>query len=360
MIIKNADNKDHAIATLESLLVRADDKKQKLIADELRMMRAGIRGENESAYQLDFHFTKSKKTAVIHDLRLDIDGWVAQIDHVLIHQTHRFYVLETKNFSHGLKINDYGEFLRWNDWKKCYEGMPSPIEQNGRHVCVLRDALEGLGYKNPIIESFVLISPNARIDRPKGKDFAAVVKADQFLGALEKNLAEGTGSISGFLGAVSKFAFGDAPEVIAGKLARLHKPISIDYEGKFGMRGEPDPGKEPVVPSTTPRSVHRYPETHFHATPSGGAPVQAAATQTVEETDNSPHVCKSCGSDHLAVEYGKFGYYFKCKNCDENNSIKLGCGVAGHKERIRKDKRRFYRECSQCGTSSVFFVNKEG
>lgn len=38
MIIKNADNKDPAIATLESLLAGADSKKQKLVTDELRMM----------------------------------------------------------------------------------------------------------------------------------------------------------------------------------------------------------------------------------------------------------------------------------------------------------------------------------
>lgn len=360
MIIKNADNKDSAIATLESLLARADDKRQKMIVDELRMMRAGIKGENESAYHLDFHFTKSEKLAVIHDLRLNVGGRIAQIDHLLIHQTHKFFVLETKNFSHGLKINDYGEFLRWNDWTKCYEGMPSPVEQNSRHASVLRDALEGLGYKDPIIESFVLISPNARIDRPKGKDFAGVVKADQFLGALVKNIEAGTASIGGFFGAVSKFVFGDAPDVIARKIVRLHQPIVIDYEGKFGMRGESKSSVAPAAP--TPCPVPRFSENHFGATSADAAPAQAAATpmSPVAKPENSPHVCKSCGSDSLAVEYGKFGYYFKCQKCAANNSFKIGCGVAGHKERIRKDKRHFFRECAECGTSSVFFINKDG
>ena len=228
MIIKNADSKDPAIATLEALLAGADSKKQKLVTDELRMMRAGIKGENESAYHIDFNFKNSATTAVIHDLRLEYGGRVAQIDHLLIHRTHRFYVLETKNFSHGLKINEHGEFLRWNDWKKTFEGMPSPLEQNKRHAAVLHELLERLGYKNPAIESFVLISPNARIDRPKGKDFPEVVKADQFLSALEKNIGTALGSMSGLFGAISKLAFGESPEEIAKKLVRLHRPITID------------------------------------------------------------------------------------------------------------------------------------
>jgi len=31
--------------------------------------------------------------------------------------------------------------------------------------------------------------------------------------------------------------------------------------------------------------------------------------------------CRRCGSDNLNILYGKFGYYFKCKRCNENMSI---------------------------------------
>lgn len=354
MIIKNADNKDTAIATLEALLVGADSKKQKLITDELRMMRAGIKGENESAYHIDFNFKKSEATEVIHDLRFEIGGRVAQIDHLLIHRTHRFYVLETKNFSHGLKINDHGEFLRWNDWKKCFEGMPSPVEQNRRHAAVLREVLEKLGYKDPTIESFVLISPNARIERPKGKEFSEVVKADQFLSALEKNLAAALGSIGGFFGAVSKLAFGEGPDVIAKKLVRLHLPIKIDYVGKFGMRTESTSSAEKLRPSAPQAAPNQQPiKIDF-----GNTPAAAVPTPVVKADLASGYVCKSCASNDLAVEYGKFGYYFKCRGCGANTSFKIGCGVTGHKEKIRKEKLTFYRECDQCGSTSVFFTNK--
>jgi hypothetical protein len=353
MIIKNADNKKDSIVILELMLACADAGKRTRIADEIRMMHAGIKGENESAYLIDFNFQKSESTAVIHDLRLEVEGRVAQIDHLLIHRTHRFYVLETKSFAHGLKINEHGEFLRWNEWKKNFEGMPSPIEQNRRHIVVLRDLLEQLGYKNPIIESFVLISPNARIDRPKGNDYAEVIKADQFFVALEKSLSSGTSSVGGFFNAAAKVFFGEAPDLIAKKIIRLHRPISIDYAKKFGIH-------ETTPAAATTPSKERTPD------PVPVRPVQAMAekppAQVVDALPVAPMLpvfaCKSCGSGEISIEYGKFGYYFKCAACGANSSFKLGCGVENHKERIRKERLTFYRECEGCGSSTVFFVNK--
>ncbi|MBU3989242.1 MAG: hypothetical protein KJ702_08030, partial [Gammaproteobacteria bacterium] len=46
-----------------------------------------------------------------------------------------------------------------------------------------------------------------------------------------------------------------------------------------------------------------------------------------------------------------------CAACEGNTPIKLGCGVDGHKERIRKEGRKFYRECTECKSSSLFFEN---
>jgi hypothetical protein len=348
MIVKNADDKGAALATLESLRIRADSKKQRFIEDELRMMRAGIKGEQESAYHIDFDFRDSEITSVIHDLRLEWHGRVAQIDHLVIHRTHKFYVLETKSFAHGLKITEEGEFLRWNDWKKTYEGMVSPIEQNRRHAEVLRDVLIRLGYPNPEIESFVLISPTARIDRSKLYPCPEVVKADQFTTAFKKRFLDSMNSVGGMLGGLSKALFGDSAEAIAKNLVRLHKPIMVDYEAKFGMReagavaGESQPAQTVAVPEV---QVATEAQT-------------AASVRPKRETLPDAPLCKACGSSRLAIEYGKFGYYLKCKACEGNTALKIGCEIPGHKEKIRKSKLTFYRECEQCGRSKVFHVNE--
>jgi hypothetical protein len=348
MIVKRADDKSAALATLEALRLRADSNKKKFIEDEIRMMRAGIKGEQESAYHIDFDFRDSEITSVIHDLRLDWNGRVAQIDHLVIHRTHKFYVLESKSFSHGLKITDEGEFLRWNDWRKTYEGMASPIEQNRRHAEVLREVLIRLGYPNPEIASFVLISPTARIDRSKVHSCPEVVKADQFTTAFKKRFLDSLNSVGGILGGLSKALFGDSADTIAKNLVRLHKPITIDYESKFGMRdvhagaGNVTNAKAVIAP-VVPALTESY---------------SAASLPPEREKERVAPSCKACGGSRLAIEYGKFGYYFKCKACGANTALKIGCEIMGHKEKIRKSKLTFYRECEQCASSRIFYVNE--
>lgn len=351
MLIKNADDKSKQLATLEALLKNADPLTQKRIKDELRIMHAGIKGEQESAYQIDFHLKESTRMAIIHDLRLSIAGRVAQIDHLLIHQSQRFYVLETKHFAHGLKINDQGEFLRWNDWKKCYEGMPSPIEQNARHIKVLHDLLERLGYKNPSIQSFVLISPHARIDRAQGPSIPEVVKADQFFSALKKDYESSVSSISGFFNAVAKLSIGEAVEEIAKKVVAQHQAIEIDYAAKFGVNKLLAAAVTPVSGLSTAISAPTIPSIKQEIKPD-------QQVSLVSGLNKYPlQQCKKCLSENIAIQYGN-SYYFKCADCNENSAIKIGCGIPDHRERIRKDKLQFFRECSQCSSSSLFFVNK--
>ena len=349
MIIKNAHSKASDLARLEALVARADERQKKLITDELRMMRAGIKGEEESGYLLDFTFANSKYTAVAHDLRLEVGGRVAQIDHLVIHHTHRFYVLETKSFAHGLKINEHGEFLRWNGYTKAYEGMASPVEQNRRHAMVLKEMLERLGYKSPAIECFVLVSSKARIDRPRGNPFPEVVKADQFLTAYQKDLDASLNTVTGFLSGVSKSLLGESPHVLAKKLVEMHRPIRFNFEAKFGIDTDcGNAGKTTAVAPTLQAPIIGRSWGHAVPTPAKSA-----------EAPRSP-ACKSCSGTSLSVQYGKFGYYFKCRDCDSNTAIKIGCGVETHKERLRKDGLTFYRECADCKTSSVYIANQVG
>jgi Zn finger protein HypA/HybF involved in hydrogenase expression len=226
--------------------------------------------------------------------------------------------------------------------------MASPIEQNRRHAEVLHDVLVRLGYPKPEIESFVLISPTARIDRSKLHPCPEVVKADQFTTAFKKRFLESMNSVGGILGGLSKAIFGDSANAIAKNLVRLHKPITIDYEAKFGMRevpagaGEMQPAAAVVAPEIA-------------------VPVLAqrtAAVVTAHESGIAAPSCKACGSSSLAIEYGKSGYYFKCKACDANTALKIGCAIPGHKEKIRKSKLTFYRECEQCGSPRFFMSTK--
>ena len=185
MLLKAPDDKSHQLAELDRLAKVAPIARRRQIAEESRILRAGIKGEQESAYFLDFHFKASRNTAIIHDLRLKVNDRVAQIDQLLLHRTLNVFALETKHFTAGVKSTEEGEFLRWNPSAKTYEGMPSPLAQNERHTAALKDAFERidiptrLGIRlTPVVLSYVLVSPRARIERSKRFDTSHVLKAD--------------------------------------------------------------------------------------------------------------------------------------------------------------------------------------
>ena len=229
MLIKSADDKATRLAELEAEMQKSG-RESKYAKENYYAFKAGIKGERDAAYMLDFHYGNSTKNwAVIHDLRLEHKGRVAQIDHILISRFLEIYVLETKHFNSGVKITEEGEFMRWNDFRKNYEGMESPLAQNERHITLLREVLntlplpERLGVRlQPALTSYVLISNNARINRPKTFDTQQVVKVDQLKTKIERELD----SIS-VLKAVSltaKIVSSETVEKLAKELARLHRP----------------------------------------------------------------------------------------------------------------------------------------
>jgi hypothetical protein len=145
VIVKPADDHAAALEELERRAVTADAAARKRLEEEIRARRSGLKGEADSAYLIDFHFGDSAPNwAVLHDLRIEVDGLVAQIDHLMINRVLEMYVLETKRFHAGVRINDEGEFERWNSFRNRYEGLPSPLLQNERHIDLLKRAIAKL------------------------------------------------------------------------------------------------------------------------------------------------------------------------------------------------------------------------
>lgn len=130
MLIKSADDKEALIRTLEAIkrVPGLSAHKRMLVEQELRTTIAGVRGEADTAYEIEFYLGESQNTMILHDLRFELeDGRSAQIDHLLIHRTGKIWVLESKRVAKGIKITEDGEFLRWNG--RTYDGMASPLEQ---------------------------------------------------------------------------------------------------------------------------------------------------------------------------------------------------------------------------------------
>ena len=259
MIIKNKDNNQSSIDYLSDLLDRdIPDDKKRLIEREIKCMYSGNKGEESSAYYLDFDIGNRKNWVVIHDLRLEHDGDVAQIDHLLLGRMMDVYVVESKNFTYGVSINEDGEFSYFYN-NRPY-AIPSPIQQNERHIrlldCFLKDndlLPKRLGVTlKPKYQNIVLISPKSRLTKPKRGlyDCTPVMKADQFIERFNNDMTDTT-ALSGAV-SLAKVISCDSLERFAEKIVLQHKPITVDYVAKFALDDNAKVEEEATEYKTTP------------------------------------------------------------------------------------------------------------
>jgi hypothetical protein len=258
MIIKEAASRDADVTELERLLDRPDvpEATRKRIEAEVRQIQSGIKGEQDAAYLIDLYFGRSPNWAIIHDLRIEVDGHAAQIDHLIVNRLVQVWVCESKHFAEGVSVNEHGEWSRW--WRGRSEGMASPIEQARRHILLLERAFEdglvaspkrlGLVRWKPEIRSVILVSDNARIGRPKQKvdGLETVFKAERLKQYLFAEFEKAPAAKA--FGLIGK----EGLEAFVRRLAGLHRPISWDWAARFGLQAEPAPvAVIPESPSLT-------------------------------------------------------------------------------------------------------------
>ncbi len=241
MILKQKDDITPQLKALEALRGRADltQSQRKEIDEELWTLKAGARGEKEAAYHLDFLFGDLKWTAVIHDLRIEHKGRVAQIDHLILNRLMEVHVLESKNFSGEVQVSADGE---WEiETRYGWRGMLSPIEQNRRHIEVLKAYIRdndlaprraGFLSLKPDFHNWVLVSPRCQLKKCS-EGYQNVVKMDMFVRRFEKQIDEGPSlsdlvSIAKVVGTDTLFAFADS--LVAG-----HRPARFDYPARFSL-----------------------------------------------------------------------------------------------------------------------------
>lgn len=233
MIIKHADDKAKRLALLAELKKSAllDARQREWLDEELVRVRRGIEGERDAAFYIDSYLKASKNNAVIHDLRLEFEGEVAQIDHLFFNRRLDFFLVETKCFNGNLAINEHGEFSVTYTNGRTY-GIASPVEQSKRHERILAKLLERLeitgrlGVK-PTFHHLVLLHPKAIITRPaKGIfDTSRVMKADALPSWHQKWADEDVGIVDA-LTTVLAIRSSDTIKDWAEKLVRQHRPTN--------------------------------------------------------------------------------------------------------------------------------------
>lgn len=333
MIIKEPDEKTSDITTLQSLQARPDcpPETRKRIEQELRNIRAGVKGEAEAAYEMKVHWGESKGWMIIHDLRIEHKGLVAQIDHLIINRFLEIWVCESKHFSEGVAINEHGEFAAFFGSKPY--GVPSPIEQNNRHILILKRLFESgavklptrLGFTiKPDLKSFVLVSKHARIGRPKSKvdGLDCVIKNDQLFKVIDKAIDANNNPLW-----LAKVIGQDTLEALCHDIASQHKPVSFNWAAKFGLSANPPviaftpaPARVPaqvnptvvsaVVEAIAPEVAQVVRQSKPDVQPVAESPSEPAIQKEEAEKPKQKLICASCSAPVL-YSVAKFCWFNK-------------------------------------------------
>jgi len=224
IFIKDFSKENEQINDLEKLakLLKEGDKKSKIIKD-IYYIKQGISGESNVYYELKNSFSP---IICLHDIRIEYDGYVAQLDFVVISSRY-ICILETKKLYGNIQINNQGDFVRiFNDNNK--QGMYSPVSQNRRHVNIIKHMIsKELNISDIDIESLVVMA-NAKtiinMDEAPEDIKNSIVKYDQVITYLNKMQKVNSVKISL-----------DDMNALANFLIKNHKPITFNYCAKYSL-----------------------------------------------------------------------------------------------------------------------------
>lgn len=289
MILKPREDSRETIDRLESLLGHpgADSHVKHQIEQQILNIRRGDLGESQAAFNIDVDFGQSPNWVVIHDLRLEHGGVVAQIDHLLINRVLDIWVLESKRFSGGIKIDERGECLTFSGNRPI--AVDSPIEQNRRHTKILQYLLDSGSIRFPMrlgrqirpkLHSLVLIS-GGRISRPRTpvSGIETVVKTDQVCNMIRQKAENGNPL------ELMKLVSSETLTEIGQQLCALHRSIQFNWEKRMRIKpAQPKPSQGIV----TVKEVMQSPATE-------AADIEQPEKAKPPTKVRPPTPCNACG-----------------------------------------------------------------
>ncbi|WP_164156856.1 nuclease-related domain-containing protein [Sandarakinorhabdus rubra] len=238
MILKPREDRNASIAALERLMAHPAATRHDIqrLRDQIDAIIKGDLSEGKAAFELDTHYGHNRNWMVIHDLRIEVAGMTAQIDHLLLGRCLDFWVLESKRLASGIKVLENGECLTFRNGR-IPVAIDSPIEQNRRHVKMLQRLLDSgaialprrLGFAlKPRLHNLVLIA-EGRISRPKTAvpGIESLIRTDLMFSHVESMSERGNPFD------LAKVVSPDTLEDIGRQLVAQHQPIEYDWERRF-------------------------------------------------------------------------------------------------------------------------------
>lgn len=198
IFLKETSYANLQIEELKAFLEIAPNDVKLKIEQDIKILNAGVYGEENIIYELrNSHIPMY----ILHDLYLENNGLMAQIDFLIITRKCNF-IIECKNLIGNIEINSDGDFIRTMQYngKNKKEGIYSPITQNKRHLELLKQ-LRAKAKTNIITKAFfeknfynlyrpitVLANPKTILNMKYAKKEIKnqVIKADQLIEYIKK------------------------------------------------------------------------------------------------------------------------------------------------------------------------------
>lgn len=248
IFLKEDSDAEMQLEKMQELLEIADAKTKKQIEDDIRILKYGIEGEKQIAYELKASFYPM---IVLHDLHLEFEGITAQIDYIIFTKKLAL-VIECKNLYGNIEINNKGDFIRTSK-KEC---IYSPITQNKRHLEILKQiklSQKGFIMKMVANASFndlyktvvVLANPKTIMnDKYAKKEIKSqIIRCDQLIEYIKR------------LDRESKLDKSSDEEMMhwAESILKYHTPNTVDYTAKYGINISDSEQKivDTVIPSSS-------------------------------------------------------------------------------------------------------------
>lgn len=276
----------------------------------------GIRQEAGRRHEqdVDFHLRRGligeDKIYLFKNLKFEVGGETAQIDHLLLHK-YGFTIIESKSVYGEIRVNGSGEWSR--SFKGDWYGIPSPIVQAENQQAILKQTLQTnadsllgtlLGFRKGFggrkYDVLVAISSSAIIHREEmPKEINKSTAKAEFLGSRVKELVSGLG---GILGAPNPW-FTDSELTAIRDFLAGHQQESVRPEIKV-----PEPTRPAPTPKATPHKTKPNPRT----------PSPRSASTTA-----SSLICKHCNNtEGFTEKSGRWGAYVACPKCSKNTPVK--------------------------------------
>jgi len=320
----------------------------------------GEKAEKQMSFYLKRKFSESKDFYIFNDLKIEHNGEIAQIDHLVV-SYFGFFIIESKSCVGEISYDNFDQWIRVYQNKR--EGMPSPIEQAKRQYAILKEKLnenkENLQGKFLflqkkfgwcVFEPIVAISDET-IMRYPGKVNPNVLKADKVTGFIENKIKEYKKQN------VKATFFPVLDEKYKFKEEELIKVVEYIKEVDLNKKKEYVSGKK------------YFKKIEDQSSPNDKSNDEDVKELVIIEDVNVVEVMDSkessvmeqegtCSEHSFEIVYGKYGYYFKCKVCNENKQINEKCSNCNKKMKIKKIKHNFLTTCEHCSTESQYWTNK--